>query len=143
MHRSGWARKSNQEQILGIWISKTDFIEILKNSVHSSFKENVYKTKEKWQKELKSKEVRLQWDPDHDLHEQKQNRKAIQLGLKNKVLKKFNDEMITEIVDMTDFVVEQRKLLRSKQYKLLKIPDEKIFEIEDKNLCKILLIDVP
>lgn len=86
--------------------------------------------------------VRLQWDPDHKPNYDKETRKAIQLGLKGKVglriklhkyffrinifiifyhlklflkiLKKYAEEWILSINDITDFVKTQHNILQTK-----------------------------
>lgn len=65
MYRSGWGKKENQTRVLAIEILKLDFDEILKNAVHSSFTTLHYNDRASWNSALKSKDVRLQWDPDH------------------------------------------------------------------------------
>ena len=128
MYRCGWAQKENQERILGIWISKSDFDFILEESVFSSYHKNIYKTHENWKNELAIKPVRLQWDPDHDIYGNKQDRKAIQLGIKGDLLEKFGKEMISEIVDLTEFVKEQKKTIDSGELDNLQVPKEWIYE---------------
>lgn len=128
MYRCGWAQKENQERILGIWISKSDFDFILEESVFSSYQENIYKTHENWKNELVIKPVRLQWDPDHDIYGNKQDRKAIQLGIKGDLLEKFGKEMISEIVDLTEFVKEQKNTIDSGELDNLQVPKEWIYE---------------
>jgi hypothetical protein len=109
MFRCGWTSKENQERVLGLWIKKSDFDKILAEAVYSSYQEDIYGIREAWQKELEQKEVRLQWDPDHDLFGNKVERRAIQLGLKGRILESFGKEMISEIVDMTEIVKEQKQ----------------------------------
>lgn len=58
-------------------------------------------------------EVRLQWDPDHTPSYEKLERRAIQLGLKGNMLKKYGIEWIVEIKDITPFVYTQRELLNN------------------------------
>lgn len=128
MYRCGWAQKENQERVLGIWIRKTDFDFILQESVFSSYQENIYETHENWKNELAIKPVRLQWDPDHDIYGNKQDRKAIQLGIKGDLLEKFGKEMISEIVDLTEFVKEQKKTIDSGELDNLQVPKEWIYE---------------
>src|SRR5688572_9863796 len=106
LYRCGWARKVNQERVLGIWLKKVDFEAILSQAVFSSFKDKQYTSHEEWKKELESKEVRLQWDPDHDPYGNKLTRRAIQLGLKGKPLERFGKENILKIEDLTNFVAE-------------------------------------
>jgi hypothetical protein len=60
MYRCGWAEKSNQERVLGIWINKTDFDIILENAAYSAYKSSVYENHENWKQDLANKSVRLQ-----------------------------------------------------------------------------------
>ncbi len=131
MYRCGWAEKENQERVLAFWIDKSDFESILKEAVLSSFNQQYYETQEEWKKELASKEVRLQWDPDHNPSGNKIERRAIQLGLKGTVLEKFGREQINRIEDITEFVKQQKQLLDSKQLDKLLVPIETIFKMTD------------
>jgi Domain of unknown function (DUF4291) len=136
MFRCGWAEKENQEAVLAITISKTFFIEILKNSVISSFNADYHDNHDTWKNELNLKSVRLQWDPDHDPFGNKASRRAIQLGLKGELLEKFGTDEIISIKDVTPFVRQQKQLLDSRQLDALVIPYETIFEISDSALTK-------
>lgn len=125
MYRCGWAEKENQENVIAIWIKKSDFETILDNVVYSSFQENIYQSREQWQSELEQKEVRLQWDPDHDPFGNKQERRAIQLGLKGSILKTFGEEMIQKIENITDFVKTQKQFVSKNEIENLIVPTEK------------------
>src|SRR5450756_884561 len=57
----------------------------LLNAALSSFDARYYPDQQAWKNELDTKEVRLQWDPDHDPQGQKMTRRAIQLGLKGSI----------------------------------------------------------
>src|SRR5687767_5235604 len=89
MFRSGWATKEGQERILAIWIKQNFLDTILEESVISSFEKNGYKERDRWKEDLASKEVRLQWDPDHDPYGTPVERRALQLGLKGSMLRKY------------------------------------------------------
>lgn len=130
MYRSGWASKKDQERILAIEITLKGFLEILGNATHSSFQPNVFSTKEDWQKQLKTHKVRLQWDPDHNPKGAKLERKAIQLGLKDKISERFNNEWIVKIEDVTEFVKQQyQNVLYS--IEKLEVPVEKVLDLND------------
>jgi hypothetical protein len=135
MYRCGWAEKLNQERVLGIWMNKTDFDTILENAAYSSYKSVIYENQEDWKQDLANKPVRLQWDPDHDIYGQKQERRAIQLGLKGAILEQFNQEMITKIIDVTDFVKTQKQLIMNKLIHQLEIPKEWIYQPKYQALC--------
>lgn len=138
MYRCGWAQKENQERVLGIWITKEGFTKILKESVYSSYKSEVYDSREKWKNELRSKHVRLQWDPDHNIYGEKQERRAIQLGLKNEIVKEFNQNMIKQIIDLTEFVKNQKAKIDKREIESLMVPKESIFKTEIEELNKKL-----
>jgi len=131
MYRCGWAKKENQERVLAFWVDKIDFESILKEAVLSSFNQKYYDNNDQWKNELNSKEVRLQWDPDHDPFGNKVERRAIQLGLKGNVLQKFGREHVKQIDDITDFVKQQRQLLESNQLDKLLVPVETVFKMTD------------
>jgi hypothetical protein len=131
MYRCGWAEKENQERVLALWVNKSDFEIILEEAVLSSFNQKYYDNHDQWKKELNTKEVRLQWDPDHDPFGNKVERRAIQLGLKGNLLKKFGKHQIEKIEDITDFVKYQKQLVDNKQLDRLSVPVETIFKMAD------------
>ncbi len=130
MYRSGWAQKKSQTRILAIKVTKEGFYDLLKNAVISSFKSDLYANKERWKSELENSEVRLQWDPDHNPNGAKLERKAIQLGIKGQTLKRFNNEWITEIEDITDFVQEQYGNIKSDFFDLT-VPFERVLNLNN------------
>lgn len=136
MYRCGWAEKENQERVLAFWISKSDFEKILSEAVYSSYNPSIYETHDHWKNELNNKEVRLQWDPDHDPFGNKLERRAIQLGLKGKVLETFGKEQIKLIEDITDFVKQQKQHLDNNHLDKLIVPLETVFKTTDRELNK-------
>lgn len=131
MYRCGWSEKENQERVLAFWVDKIDFESILKEAVLSSFNQKYYDNHDQWKNELNIKEVRLQWDPDHDPFGNKIERRAIQLGLKGNVLEKFGRHQIKKIEDITDFVKQQKQFVDNKQLDKLSVPIETIFKMAD------------
>ena len=127
MYRCGWAEKEDQERVLAFWISKPDFETILSNAVFSTFKAEQYDSSDHWKNELESKDVRLQWDPDHNASGHKVERRAIQLGLKGKTLENFGKHQVQKIEDITVFVKQQKQLLNTQQSDKLLVPVETIF----------------
>lgn len=142
MYRCGWASKENQERVLGIWIDKADFDKILEQAVFSSFNAAYYNSHDDWQNEMAEKEVRLQWDPDHDPYGQKLTRRAIQLGMKGATLENFGKHQVKKIEDITDFVKEQKILVDSKALDHLVVPVEDIYKPLSESLCNKLGIQI-
>ena len=127
MYRSGWAQKEDQERILAIKIKKEGWEELLKHAVFSSFKPAHYSSENEWRNKLNESEIRLQWDPNHDPHGHKLERRAIQIGIKGDLLHKYNDEMIIDISDITSFVRKQNLYVKHDQIQYLEIPNETVY----------------
>ena len=142
MYRCGWNEKENQERTLALWINKSVLEEILENAVFSSYNPKYYPNQDAWKNELASKEVRLQWDPDHDPYGNKLTRRAIQLGLKGRLLKQFGQQQLNRIEDITDFVKEQKQLLDNGHLDQLSVPVERVWNINNANLNKRIGIDL-
>jgi hypothetical protein len=141
MYRSGWASKEGQENILAIWLTKSFFEEILLESVFSSFDESRHSSVDAWKAELYSHEVRLQWDPDHDPYGKALDRRAIQLGLKGKILKRYGTEEVAHIRNITPFVHEQFEHVRTGRLDQLIVPVEHVYKPKDILIATKLGID--
>ena len=107
MYRSGWATKEGQERILAVRLTTSFFERVLRAAVPSSFPHDG-STREEWAAALQRSEVRLQWDPDHDPSGRPLERRAIQLGLRGRMLEEYASDAILELSDVTPFVTEQR-----------------------------------
>lgn len=127
MFRSGWSGKEGQEHILAVRLRRAFFDEILENAVASTFSASGRPTHEIWQAALQSSEVRLQWDPDHDPLGNTVDRRAVQLGLRGELLRRYGTEALLGIEDITPFVCEQRAHA-SNGFAKLQTPIEHIYQ---------------
>ena len=125
MYRSGWASKQGQERILAIDLKREGFDEIVKNAVLSSFREVSDLSKEEWKERLENSEVRCQWDPDRDIYGNPIGRRAIQLGIKGETVRKYVNEWIVNITDITDKVVEMRNSIQNGTFSEVMLPEKK------------------
>lgn len=141
MYRCGWASKENQERVLAIWLNKNDFENILKQAVFSSFNPIYYNSYDHWKDELTQKEVRIQWDPDHNPFGEKLLRRAIQIGMKGDILETFGKQQIKIIEDITEFVKEQKVHVDNGKLDKLIVPFETIYKLTDENLIKKIGVD--
>lgn len=119
MYRCGWGMKEGQETILGLRIRRAFFDTLLDAAVPSSFDVTSYATPQAWQDAVAVSEVRRQWDPDHAPSGAKLPRRAIQLGLRGSLLREFATTELMEVIDMTDFVAEQRRYAQDDNPQLL------------------------
>lgn len=138
MYRAGWASKEHQQNILAITLPMKHFKTILNEATISSYDSEIFSSNEEWKSELEKTEVRLQWDPDHDPYGKKQERKAIQLGMKGVILKKFCTEWIVKIEDVTDFVKEEYEKVKANTLDEINVPFEEVISIKEESINKRL-----
>lgn len=138
MYRNGWGKKEGQEVVLAIHLKREAFEKYLKNAVYSSFNQVEGQIHEEWKEDVKTSDVRLQWDPDHDPHGDKLERRAIQIGLRNDFIKSYAKEDIVLIEDISGFVAEQYEHVKNNDLDFLLTPLEKPLVFEDEELNKKL-----
>lgn len=131
MYRCGWGTKPGQEVILGLRIGIRFFESILEQAVPSGYDEQLFSTHAEWKSALAESEVRLQWDPDHAPQGQKLERRAIQLGLRGTVLKRFAESELLEVLDLTRFVESQRPFMEAASEELC-TPIERVYVPQSK-----------
>ncbi len=141
MYRNGWGSKVGQECVLAIHLRQQAFEDYLRQAVYSSYHDGLGMGRAEWQAQVKQSEVRLQWDPDHDPYGEKLPRRAIQLGLRGSVMKRFADEDIVLIEDISTYVHEQAEHVRNQQLQHLVLPQESPLHIEDAALRAYLQLD--
>jgi len=138
MFRSGWASKDNQERILALTLNRAAFDDLLRNAVASSLGASTFSRKADWQQALKRSEVRLQWDPDHDPHGHKVQRRAVQLGLRGDTLRNtVAGDALVRIDDVTPFVIEQRANVGTPH---LRLPVETVYVPDDDAAANVGLV---
>jgi hypothetical protein len=140
MYRSGWGTKVGQEATLAITIPREAFGAILAEAVHCSFVPAVYERQEDWRRAVSGSSVRLQWDPDHDPHGKPLERRALQLGLRGEVLRRYATEWPVRIEDISAFVSEQRTRVASGRP--IETPREHVLPIADARVAARLGLSV-
>lgn len=129
MYRAGWATKEGQERILAVRLPRDFFDELLRAAVPSTFDPARYATNDDWKAAVARSEVRLQWDPDHDPQGRPLERRAIQLGLRGRMLRRYGEESLLSVDDITDFVAAQREHARGDSASLT-LPRERVYAPE-------------
>ena len=129
MYRSGWATKEGQERILAIDLKREGFDEIVKKSVISAFRESGETSIDDWREKLQNSEVRCQWDPDRDIYGNPIGRRAIQLGIKGEMVKKYVNDWIVNITDITEEVIKIRTSIEEQEFSESVLPLEKIYKV--------------
>ncbi|MFC8529833.1 DUF4291 domain-containing protein [Nocardia sp. NPDC057227] len=103
MYRSGWATKPGQERVLAIRITRDGFEWALRHSALSHFEPGVHASEREWRDGLVAP-VRVQWDPERDLRSAPLPYRSLQVGLAGDAVRRYLDEWIVAITDITDTV---------------------------------------
>jgi hypothetical protein len=140
MYRSGWATKEGQEHILAVRLRRPFFDEILSSVVPSAFDARRFGTREQWQTAVSASSVRLQWDPDHDPAGRPTERRAVQLGLRGTALRRYGEQELVSIEDITPFVADQRQNAQN-DFSLLHTPEEQVYCPADSEAATAIGID--
>ena len=137
MYRAGWGKKdAGQKRILAIDITREGFEWALAHSCLSHFEPGTYATKEEWQKIKEQSPVRIQWDPERDLHLQPLEHRAIQIGLSGEAVRLYVNEWIQNITDVSELATRINAMI--KNHKLdeatILLPKEIVYLLIDDNL---------
>jgi len=127
MYRSGWGTKVNQEITLALRLRREFFDAVLTSAVASTWDREQFASEDEWSMAVSNSSVRLQWDPDHDPHGARLERRAIQLGLRGETLAAFGQREILEVIDLSDFVAKQRDSLAAHGPAALVTPRERVY----------------
>lgn len=141
MYRSGWGSKPDQQVTLAVRLRRRAFDEILRQAVHSSYVRDVYQSEQEWKDALAGSQVRLQWDPDHHPSGLPLTRRAIQLGLRGDILKKYAAEWIVAIEDISEFVAARARHVAERAWKALTTPREDVYPVSDPAVASRLMIE--
>ncbi|WP_431266085.1 DUF4291 domain-containing protein [Roseateles chitinivorans] len=126
MYRCGWGMKEGQEIVLGLRLRREFFDDVLRQAVASSFAASGMSNRDAWAEAVQRSDVRLQWDPDHAPSGAKLQRRAVQLGLRGKVLRALSEEGLLEVIDMSPFVASQRPWATDESSELV-TPVERVY----------------
>lgn len=141
MYRNGWGTKEGQEVVLAIHLKREAFERYLSIAVYSSYQSDIYESREQWQEEVKNSNIRLQWDPDHDPYGAKLERRAIQIGIRNKEAIAYAKEDISKIEDISDYVQKQREFVLANELDQLQLPEEKPYLPKEKVVARRLKLN--
>ena len=133
MYRSGWGAKPGQERILGIDILRSGFEWALGHASLSHFEEATHGNHERWQAQLRSSPVRIQWDPERTLNLEELPWRAIQVGIGGPAVDLFVDRWIAGIEDLTLLAGEVKDLVDRGELELARgrLPVEAPYPLAD------------
>lgn len=112
MYRCGWAGKDGQQTVLAVEIDRAGFEWALRHACLSHYEPTVHADHEAWRRELKTAPTRVQWDPERDLHLRPLPHRSLQLGLAGEATRRYADEWIVSITDVTETAHTVHALVR-------------------------------
>lgn len=104
MYRCGWAGKEGQERVLAIDLTREGFDSAVEQAVLSSYKEECGLSREEWKKLVEKSDVRVQWDPEKDVHGNNLPYRSIQIGLRGQAVRDYVEKWIVRVEDITEEV---------------------------------------
>jgi hypothetical protein len=111
MYRCGWGTKEGQETVLAVEMSRAGFDWALRNACMSSYQPGLHVDRASWRRELKRSPARVQWDPERDLRLRPLPHRSLQLGLSGEAARRYADEWITGITDVTPLAARIHQLV--------------------------------
>ncbi len=100
MYRAGWGLKdAGQSRILAFDISRSGLEWALANACASHPADDM--TAQEWEALKARSPVRVQWDPERDLHHKALDHRAIQIGLSGEAVRRYVQEWIQHVTDVT------------------------------------------
>lgn len=131
MYRAGWGMKDgNQTRILAIDIARSGFEWALRHSCLSKMPAGM--EKERWRAFLDAYPVRVQWDPERDIHHAPLDVRSIQIGLSGEAVSRYVREWIRNIEDVTERSHEIHSLVASgrNEEAIAMLPDERVYPFD-------------
>ncbi|MYZ40241.1 MULTISPECIES: DUF4291 domain-containing protein [unclassified Streptomyces] len=112
MYRCGWGTKEGQETVLAVEISRDGFEWALRNACLSHYDRAVHPDQAAWKRELRTAPARVQWDPERDLDLRPLPYRSLQLGLSGEAARRYADEWIVSVTDVTSLAHRIHALVR-------------------------------
>ncbi|MFI7277000.1 DUF4291 domain-containing protein [Streptomyces sp. NPDC049879] len=113
MYRCGWATKPDQETVLAIDLRRDGFTWALENACLSHHVPGRHADEAAWRQALRRAPARVQWDPERDLRLRPLPYRSLQLGLAGDASRRYADDWITGITDVTPLAHEIHALVRA------------------------------
>ena len=112
VYRAGWGFKdAGQNRILALDITREGFDWALDHACLSHPPEGMGEAD--WEAMKASHPVRIQWDPERDLHHNPLPHRAIQIGLRDEAVARYVNDWIVGVTDVTAFAHEIHALVKA------------------------------
>ncbi|MFD7336725.1 DUF4291 domain-containing protein [Streptomyces violascens] len=129
MYRSGWGTKEGQRTVLAIEIRRDGFDWALDHACLSHYVPELQGEQADWKRELRQAPARVQWDPERDLRLRPLPYRSLQLGLAGEAVRRYADEWVVGIRDVTPLAHRVHALVRDERLDAAQalLPDERVY----------------
>lgn len=133
MERCGWARKSGQECVLAVRITRAGWEEALALAVLTAPRADVYADADEWRRALDAAPVRAQWDPERTLDGASLPQRSIQVGLSRAMIARYVNDWTVAIGDVTPLVKRVDSLRKAGERATARalLPRERVYTVSD------------
>ncbi|MGQ4359620.1 DUF4291 domain-containing protein [Streptomyces sp. SAS_272] len=141
MYRCGWGLKEGQETVLAVEIQRDGFEWALRHACLSHYVPGLHADQAEWKRQLQRSQARVQWDPERDLRMQPLPHRSLQLGLSGEAARRYADEWIVAISDVTSLAHEIHGLVSSGDLDsaVRLLPEERPYAAGDDVLARLRL----
>ncbi|MEU5941415.1 DUF4291 domain-containing protein [Micromonospora sp. NPDC047548] len=101
LYRCGWATKPGQERVLAVEVTRAGFEWALGRACPSGHEPGRHADRADWARELRTSDVRVQWDPERSLRLAPLPYRSLQLGLARAAADRYVDEWLVGLTDVT------------------------------------------
>lgn len=116
-YRSGWAVKdADHHRILALDITRPGFEWALRNSCLRDAAARL--GTQEARRLMDASPVRVQWDPERDLHHNPLEHRSSQIGLSGEAVDRYVDEWIAQITDVTTAAQDLGAAVRRQEFEL-------------------------
>jgi hypothetical protein len=115
MYRSGWATKPGQEHVLAVELRRDGFDWALGQACLSHYVPEVHASRDAWRRQVRASPVRVQWDPERDLHLRPvPEQRSLQLGLSGEAVRRYVEDWTVRLTDVTPLAHRVHALVRDR-----------------------------
>ncbi|WP_035285911.1 DUF4291 domain-containing protein [Actinokineospora spheciospongiae] len=138
-YRCGYADKAGQERVLAVDISREGFHWAIGRAVLSHFDAAVHGDHATWSARVAGSPVRVQWDPERGLRHEALGHRSLQLGLRGEAVRRYVDEWVVGLTDVTPLMREVGRLVRAGETARARelLPRERVYPLEEQDISAL------
>jgi len=131
MERSNWGRKSGQEHILAVRLTRAGWDEALSLGILTHPEPAIHGDADRWRASFDAAVVHVQWDPERSLRGASQEHRTIQVGISRHLIRRYVDEWVIGITDQTSLVRKIHGLMQGGNADAAKrlLPPERVYAV--------------